>query len=511
MIRLLLISVIFLLSVNCEQSYSQESKAYKKKGLSYKTPLLKPKYPSYNLAATYMLTQKAKRGDPFAQHELGIRYILGVGIPKDSVKAAHWIKEAASKNLPAANFNYGIMLLNGIGVDWNPFDAFTNFKVSAASGMVQAQYILGLTYTDNLVVSKDMTKAYNWLKKSADKGFEEAKKVIIELNKNNSIVLADSSLKDEDITYSISNEANSSNFTNYDLEYYDFDKDTLTVDEEIEYLNEVMSSDKDELKKMLKVEFVADSTKSKDTSATGIINFAALSGSPEALLLNGRFFEHGIGKKKNLITASANYLKAFRLGSYKAAELLLEISQDKGFYKKLESEIKNKNPFAMYVWAGLVGLGMNYSLTQDQALDLLKKAQKQNHIDSIIELGLAYYTGTIVVKDTIKAINYFNEAIELGSSEAQIRLALINIQKNGSSEMADEISILNKYANNGSVLAVAALAFCYEKGLGVDMKKAKAAKLYRKAAQRGNEAAFNSLQKMYDSLRPPDEEFQIYF
>ena len=165
----------------------------------------------------------------------------------------------------------------------------------------------------------------------------------------------------------------------------------------------------------------------------------------------------------------------------------------------------------MYVWAGLVGLGMNYSLTQEQALDLLKKAEKQEHIDSIIELGLAYYTGTIVVKDTVKAIDYFNEAIGLGSSEAQIRLSLINIQKNGTSDMNDEITILNKYANNGSVLAVAVLAFCYEQGLGVEMKKAKAAKLYRKAAQRGNEAAFNSLQKMYDSLRPDDEEFQIYF
>lgn len=511
MIKLLLVSIILFFSMSINQSYSQESKAYKKKGLSYKTPLLKPKYPSYNLAATYMLTQKAKKGDPFAQHELGIRYILGIGIPKDSVKAAHWIKEAASKKLPAANFNYGIMLSNEIGVDWNPFEAFKNFKVAGASGMEQAQYILGLTYTDNLVVSKNMTKAYSWLKKSADKGFYEAKRVLAELNKNNSIVLADSSMKNEEVTYSISNEPNTSNFTNYDLEYYDFDKDTLTVDEEIEYLNEVLSSNKDELKKILKVEFHPEENISIDTSATGIINFAALSGSPEALLLNGRFFEHGIGKKKNLITASASYLKAFRLGSYKAAELLLEISQGQGFYKKLESEIKNKNAFAMYVWAGLVGLGMNYSLTEEQALDLLKKAEKQKHIDSIIELGLAYYTGTIVVKDTIKAVDYFNEAIELGSSEAQIRLSLINIKKNGNSEMADEIAVLNKYANNGSVLAVAALAFCYEQGFGVDMKKAKAAKLYRKAAQRGNEAAFNSLQKMYDSLRPADEEFQIYF
>ena len=96
-----------------ETFFAQEkvqSEAYKKQGFSNRTHLLKPKYPSYNLAETYVLTEKAQKGDPFAQHELGIRYILGIGIPIDSAKAAYWIGRAASKNLPAANFNYAIML-----------------------------------------------------------------------------------------------------------------------------------------------------------------------------------------------------------------------------------------------------------------------------------------------------------------------------------------------------------------------------------------------------------------
>jgi len=510
MIKLIFISVLFISFSWSNQYYSQESKAYKKKGLSYKASLLKPKYPSYNLAATYMLTQKAKKGDPFAQHELGIRYILGVGIPKDSIKAAYWIKQAATKKLPAANFNYGIMLSNGIGVEWNPFEAFKNFKVAANSGMEQAQYILGLTYTDNLVVSKNLISAYSWLKKSADKGFEEAKKVMAELNKNNSLSISDSTL-----TPVVQNSENEdvesiANLNDYDLEYFDFSEDTLSNNEEVEYLNKVLVTNKDKLKKILKIEVQNNKNSFKDTSAIGIISFAASSGSPEALLLNGRFFEYGIGKNKDLIIASSNYLKAFRLGSYKAAELLLKISHDSDFYIKLKKEIKKNNTSAMYVWAGLVGLGMNYSLTQQQALELLKKAEKQKHIDSIIELALAYYSGTIVQKDSVKAIEYFNKAIELGSNEAQVRLALIKV-KNNNINLEDEVSILVKNSNNGSVLAVAALAFCYENGLGVKVKKAKAAKLYRKAAKRGNEAAFNSLQKMYNELRPADEEFQIYF
>ncbi len=510
MLKLLILFTVLFCFALPYQSYSQESTAYKKKGLSYKIPLLKPKYPSYNLAATYMLTQKAKRGDPFAQHELGIRYILGIGIPSDSVKAAYWIKEAASKKLPAANFNFGIMLSNGIGVEWNPFEAFKNFKIAAESGMEQAQYIQGLTYTDNLVVSKNLQTAFEWLKKSADKGFEDAKKVIAELSKNNLISFSDTSII---VTEKSNNNSvqNNASLDGYDLDYFDFDNETLTVSEEIEYLNEVLTSSKNELKKKLKVERQNNEDDFKDTTAIGIINFAALSGSPEALLLNGRFFESGIGQRKNLITASSNYLKAFRLGSYKAAELLLKISRDKNFYNKLKREIKNKNADAMYVWAGLVGLGMNYSLTENQAIELLLKAKKQNHINSIIELGLTYYSGTLVKRDTVKATDFLNEAIELGSSEAQVRLSLINIKNKKDADLSDDINILKKYANNGSVLAVAALAFCYEKGLGLKMKKAKAANLYRKAAQRGNEAAYNSLQKMYDELRPSEEEFQIYF
>ena len=43
------------------------------------------------------LKEKAKKGDPFAQHELGIRYILGVGVPIDTLLAADWIGKSCFK------------------------------------------------------------------------------------------------------------------------------------------------------------------------------------------------------------------------------------------------------------------------------------------------------------------------------------------------------------------------------------------------------------------------------
>jgi len=44
----------------------------------------------------------------------------------------------------------------------------------------------------------------------------------------------------------------------------------------------------------------------------------------------------------------------------------------------------------------------------------------------------------------------------------------------------------------------------------VKENKVLAVKLYRNAAQRGNQLAYNSLKRMYDEIRPEDESFKIY-
>jgi TPR repeat protein len=113
-----------------------------------------------------------------------------------------------------------------------------------------------------------------------------------------------------------------------------------------------------------------------------------------------------------------------------------------------------------------------------------------------------------VEEDKDRAIKYWKIAENLGSLEAKVRLAFAKIQL-GSTDIK-YIRILEKASDEGSVSAQAALAYCYEKGLSTKQNKAEAANLYRKAAHRGSQAAFNSLRSMYDQLRPSDGEFQIY-
>lgn len=507
--KIVFIWFVFLIPIYSQSGNSSE--AFKKHGFSKRTQLIKPKYPSYSLAATYILTEKAKKGDPFAQHELGIRYILGVGVPLDTIKAAYWIGQAASKKLPAANFNFGIMLNSGIGIEWNPFAAFKNFMIAAESGMEQAQYIIGLMYTDNLIVNKNISEAEKWLSKSAERGFEESRKVLKEFVKRGLVNSRDTLNIDLADKYSptLPNDYSPLISSEYELDFYSFNEDSLTETDEKILLNEILSTDHQELKKKFRIDVTSDENIIKDTTAVGIIEFASNSGSPEALLIKARLLEYGVGQKINLVLSASNYLKAFRLGSYKAAESLLRISQKKDFYNKLESEVKKNNPEAMYVWAGLIALGLDYSLTEQQAFELLKKAKKENHINSIIELGLAYLSGSLVKQDSLKAIEYLKEASKLGSSEAKIRIALLDIKSKPEYIDSTNINILRKYSNEGAVLAQAALAYCYERGLSVKLDKGKAARLYRESAQRGNEAAFNSLRNMYDEIRPEEEQFRI--
>ncbi|RJQ63767.1 MAG: sel1 repeat family protein [Stygiobacter sp.] len=102
-------------------------------------------------------------------------------------------------------------------------------------------------------------------------------------------------------------------------------------------------------------------------------------------------------------------------------------------------------------------------------------------------------------------------AKELGSTEAEIRVAFANIieHENGA-DLSNEIKTLQTLSAEGSVFAQTALAYCYEKGIGVAEDKAVAVRMYRMASQRGNQSAYNSLKRMYDELRPEDETYKIF-
>lgn len=517
--RIIFFSFLFFIfgSLLAQNQDTTISKAIKQKWpYNHSYPLLQPKYQTYPLMTAYILQNKANDGDPFAQHELGLRYLTGQGMPKDTMRAIQLIKQAVKRNLTVAWFNYAIMLNSGIGVEWNPFEAYKYFKAAAKNGMPEAQFVYGIYLTDNLVVNRNYSEAYYWIKKAADQNFNPAKETIKEFQKMG-IELPEKSREDDETINSsspamvASSEPNSQTAIwgkDWELDFINLEKDSVSKNDTRKYLNLILEKNNKELKQMLGVNKFADSIKSSDTTGIGLINYAVSKGSPEALLISARAFEEGIIVEQNIIKAAVNYIHAFRLGSRKAAEYLIKLSQTTSFYNLLKKEGDSENPDAMYVWAGLTAIGLDYQLTDEQALTLLKKGVKLKHVYSIIETGLCYYSGTLVIQNKDLAIEYWEKASKLGSVEAKVRIAFAKIQQGDYDKK--HIEILDKASEEGSVSAQAALAYCYEKGLSVKQNKAEAANYYRKAAHRGSQAAFNSLRSIYDQLRPLNEDFQIY-
>jgi TPR repeat protein len=143
-----------------------------------KVSLIEPSTATYDLWQVFSLTRKANAGDPVAQHDLGVRYLLGRGVAADTVRGAYWIQKAAAQNVIPARFNLGILFYHGWGVEWNPFEAYIHFTYCASMNMDEAKYVLGQFLSDGLVVPRDYSRARRIVSGAVAAGYEPAKRML---------------------------------------------------------------------------------------------------------------------------------------------------------------------------------------------------------------------------------------------------------------------------------------------------------------------------------------------
>jgi uncharacterized protein len=514
--------VLFTLIFSPLQNFAQDSTSslafkknqpsVKKGGFFYRPDL------SYQLLQQFNLMREANAGDPLAQHELGIRYLLGEGISADTLEGAYWIGKAASQNLTAACYNYGILLLNGWGIDWNPFEAYNYFLKAAQDEMPAAQHVLGILYTDNLVVKRDWSEAYYWMNKSAQKGYEPAKETLKDIEEKIDVSkLKSDSLERKNISVaskngSSNNENGTSIPSSLGLVFIDFETITDSVREiaDSTLLYDIYMNGTKDLVEELGLQDKNFSEFKINSTGLNLLSKHAEAGSPDALTLIGRFYETGNYFPKNLITAAAYYLRAVRLDSPRSPLLLWEMTKPESFYNNLRREAEAQNPEALFVWYGLFSLQFDNRITERDAVNLLENSAAQYYLPAITELGLNYYTGKFIKENKQKALDIWNAADNLGSMEARIRLAAAEIFGFVIGSGIDAaIKILNEGEKQGSILAQVTLAYCYENGIGVGKNKAEAVKQYRNAAQRGSRYGYAELQRIYNEIRPSDSEFSV--
>ncbi len=451
----------------------------------------------------FMLMRKANEGDAIAEHELGLRYFFGEGFPSDTARAAYWIQKAADQNLMTARFNYGILLNNGWGVPWNPFAAYLNFLFAAQQGMADAEFAVGTFFTDNLVVPRNAAEACCWVQAAADSGYKPAVQMLPELEERGCGGSGSAGRTDA------SPDSGGPSGT-LGLVYLDFGSDTVAQPTDTTLIKDLFDSGSEKMKRFRQISTRPDSLAAGDSTLLNAVRDAAESGSPEALTLLGRWYAEGKAGHPAPLKAAVEYLRAVRWGSPQAAQLLWKLVHQEGFLGSLKSAIDAGDPEAKFIWAALLAYSFDHQLTDAQALEMLKQAAAGKHVQAIIELGLCYASGRWIKRNAGEAMALWKEASSLGSREAEIRLFVAGLMQERSRTIPrDRILGLQRASEDGSVLAEAALGYCYEIGLGMPRDEAQAVKLYRDSARRGNQTAYDQLKRMYDKLRPADREFHV--
>ncbi len=107
--------------------------------------------------------------------DMGVKYLLGRGVPKDNEKAFYYFTQAAEQGDPLAENELGYMYAAGKGTPRNYEKAFFHYQVAARHGLASAQYSLGFLYLNGLGTPRDKAKAIEMFTESSKAGFEPAR------------------------------------------------------------------------------------------------------------------------------------------------------------------------------------------------------------------------------------------------------------------------------------------------------------------------------------------------
>lgn len=124
----------------------------------------------------------AKRGQPAAQHVVGLMYERGIGVSKNMRKAVAWYQKSAKQDFADAQSKLGHMYLAGNEVVVQDFDQAHNWLAKAAEkGVPEAQFSLGAMHANGQGVKQDLSKAAFFFKQAASQDLTEAKEALAKL------------------------------------------------------------------------------------------------------------------------------------------------------------------------------------------------------------------------------------------------------------------------------------------------------------------------------------------
>lgn len=124
--------------------------------------------------AIQWLRRSAEHGHTKAQYVLGLAYILGRNVPKQSTEALKWFRLAAAQGLADAQFSLGIMYATGDGIPIDNAEAVKWYRVASEQGHANAQFHLGLAHYYGYGVPQDTGEAVKWYRLASEQGNADA-------------------------------------------------------------------------------------------------------------------------------------------------------------------------------------------------------------------------------------------------------------------------------------------------------------------------------------------------
>ena len=443
----------------------------------------------------FTLVRNANSGDPAALHELGLRYLTGQGFTADTLKSFELIRKAAEKNYLLAHYNMAVYYHNGWGIDWNPFIGFKHFQYAAEGGLREGAFAYSLQFTDNLVVPRNWKIALYWMQKAVELGYAPAKDILPEIERYAAQQRSDSALTLTTITALRARAPILMDFTNAEAED---PENSFSLIEILHALGPLWQ------KKIKSYMVVNDSILFDE-----LVRHAEW-GVPEEFAVLGRCYENGIVVPRDSVQSILNYLRAVRLESHRAPNVLIRLLNNDHLLKRIQQRSAQGNAEAQYIISSLSLTEIfPFQHKEDIVTTFLKSAQ-QNFTPSMIELGTAYFNGQIVPQQKERAIEFWTNASKAGCKEGLVRMASAKVLT-GYGDITNDsaLQILMTGNKEESLLAEVTLAYCYENGIVVSKRTVESVRMYRSAANRGSKIAFASLRRLYDSVRPDEKEFQI--
>ena len=116
----------------------------------------------------------AAQGDATGLSNLGMSYLVGLGVEKSIDEALKWWYKAAEQGSSAAQYNLGVAFQRGEGVEKSVEEAVKWWRKAAEQGNSDAQYNLGISYAIGNGVEKSDEEAVKWYRKAAEQGNSRA-------------------------------------------------------------------------------------------------------------------------------------------------------------------------------------------------------------------------------------------------------------------------------------------------------------------------------------------------